>query len=206
MKSNYKTNCRILGLNCETNLTRYSNPPGERVVRRARRQGRALRHGCRLGMKPYSARAADGRGLLHSRRHGVGALLHPRCRGTGSPLTLQAQVRHVSLPLSDFLKLRSRSRVWAMEQLLDYGDPSIRGTNCWERDCLIPQPPFTTTALRFLLVMGVPKVIDYWRLCVTCSTCVTKVVNYVHNLSAGCGFTIEVTWPSVHPNMHSKVI
>ena len=62
MKSNYKTNCRILGLNCETNLTRYSNPPGERVVRRARRQGRALRHGCRLGMKPYSARAADGRG------------------------------------------------------------------------------------------------------------------------------------------------
>ena len=27
MKSNYKTNCRILGLNCRI-LTRYSNSPG----------------------------------------------------------------------------------------------------------------------------------------------------------------------------------
>ena len=26
MKSNYKTNCRTLGKNCETNLMRYINP------------------------------------------------------------------------------------------------------------------------------------------------------------------------------------
>src|SRR6185369_355969 len=121
---------------------------GHRVIHRAHRRW-------------DSARAADERGPPSLAPPWDAGPSPPTLRGAGSPLTPQAQVRHASLPLSDFLKLRSRSRVWGMEQLLDYGDPSIRGTNCWERDCLIPQPPFTTTSLRFLLVMGVSKVIDY---------------------------------------------
>ena len=47
MKSNYKTNCRILGLNCETNLSRYI------VIRRG--NGSSAAHAARDGPSDMGA-------------------------------------------------------------------------------------------------------------------------------------------------------